>query len=444
MHAIYLGTEKGQHWCNGTDFRTLAHMKKEDNYARIQEYMEKLYQMQTNIASMNKPIIAVAPGHAMNSGAAFLAATGHPMTTLDSKIAFNETTFGFVPHSGASYYMSRMKGEFGTFMALTGLSIHGSDAARIDISKGIVHNPVEYSQEVADHVSTLPYPEFGGEQVFEQQPKEAATYMTPWKDYIETRHQLKFQNKNVDGTRSRNQSMNVGSEIFDGTYTDPHERSPSSIGKANDRYMRYIRADADRNMPEEQGFLDYAQDAPNREQLFTYKNYYADTMHYIESRIGNQYPQINGNSVNHQELIDRCFYGHSVEEIMLNLRKETHPFAVECLKAMQRNSPQSMQLALSMLRKAQNLDYKGCLQMELNVAFHRIQDADFDLGVKSVLGAPKTKGAAHKTAPEWAKAFTEKEIEPYFNSNKYAEGIDLQIVENALLPTKHYYERFSD
>lgn len=95
-------------------------------------------------------MIAVAPGHAYNSGAAFLAATAHPMVTMNSRIAFNEVTFGFVPHSGGSYYMSRLKGEFGTFMALTGLSIHGPDAIKLDIARGVVNNPEEYSQEVAD------------------------------------------------------------------------------------------------------------------------------------------------------------------------------------------------------------------------------------------------------------------------------------------------------
>lgn len=66
------------------------------------------------------------------------------MTTLDSKVGFNEVTFGFVPHSGASYYQSRMKGEFGTFMALTGLPIHGADAVKVDLARGVVHKPLEY------------------------------------------------------------------------------------------------------------------------------------------------------------------------------------------------------------------------------------------------------------------------------------------------------------
>jgi len=141
-------------------------MKKEDATGRIQKYMEELYYLQTNVAHMNKPIIAVAPGHAFNSGAALLAACGHPMSTLDAKVGFNEVTFGFVPHSGGAFYMSRMKGEFGTFMALTGLPIHGSDAVRMDISRGIVHDTQEYSQEVSDHVSSMPFPQVGGVSQF--------------------------------------------------------------------------------------------------------------------------------------------------------------------------------------------------------------------------------------------------------------------------------------
>lgn len=57
---------------------------------------------------------------------------------------------------------------------------------------------------------------------------------------------------------------------------------------------------------------------------------------------------------------------------MDNLRRENHPFATECLNQMERNSMLSMNLALKMVRKAINLDYKGTLQMELDVAFNKI------------------------------------------------------------------------
>jgi Enoyl-CoA hydratase/isomerase len=71
-------------------------------------------------------------------------------------------------------------------------------------------------------------------------------------------------------------------------------------------------------------------------------------------------------------MIDRCFFGNSVEQIMDNLRREKHPFATECLQQMERNSVISMNLALIMVRQAVNLDYKNTLQMELNVAFNKI------------------------------------------------------------------------
>jgi len=57
---------------------------------------------------------------------------------------------------------------------------------------------------------------------------------------------------------------------------------------------------------------------------------------------------------------------------MENLKKENSPFAKMCLDRMQSNSMLSMKLALKMLRESRNLDYKGNLQMELNVALNKI------------------------------------------------------------------------
>lgn len=145
VNMIYLGTHKHENFCHGTDFRSLTHMKKEDNFKAIRDYFEKLYTLQTNIAKTNKPIIAVAPGHSYNSGASLLAATSMPLMTLNSKLAFNEVTFGFVPHSGATYYLSKLPGEFGTFMALTGLPINGADAGILDITSGCVQDPTHHS-----------------------------------------------------------------------------------------------------------------------------------------------------------------------------------------------------------------------------------------------------------------------------------------------------------
>lgn len=111
-------------------------------------------------------------------------------------------------------------------------------------------------------------------------------------------------------------------------------------------------------------------------------------MDYIKSHSGHDYPRDPNTFLKHTDLINRCFYANSVEEIMHNLQMENTPFAQMCLKKMSSNSMLSMKLTLEMLRRAKAMDYKGCLQLELNVALNKIQDKEFDLGVSEILMKP--------------------------------------------------------
>jgi enoyl-CoA hydratase/carnithine racemase len=100
--------------------------------------------------------VVAAPGVALNSGAALLSACSFPLATESLKFGFNEVNYGFVPHSGASYYMSRMPGEFGTFMAVTGLSIGGADSSLIGgITNGMIEKTKYYDEHVASIVDSM-------------------------------------------------------------------------------------------------------------------------------------------------------------------------------------------------------------------------------------------------------------------------------------------------
>jgi hypothetical protein len=46
--------------------------------------------------------------------------------------------------------------------------------------------------------------------------------------------------------------------------------------------------------------------------------------------------------------------------------------------------------------------------------------------------------------PGFKSIISDAEVDSYFAPNKFASGIDLDIVENSLLPTRHFFERFSD
>ena len=139
----------------------------------------------------------------------------------------------------------------------------------------------------------------------------------------------------MDSTRMGRQQKMLE---FEDELRELKERIPQSTAEADYNYMRYIKDDAKRVKEEEDNYLSMAKDDPNRTRAFLYRNYYADVMNYVTPRIGNQFSEFNGFACNHQELIDRCFYSNSVEEIMENLRKENSPFALECLDAMKHNS----------------------------------------------------------------------------------------------------------
>lgn len=100
-----------------------------------------------------------------------------------------------------------------------------------------------------------------------------------------------------------------------------------------------------------------------------------------------------------------------------------------------------MKLALKLLRDARTLDFKGALQNELTVALNKIGDKDFELGVSEILLKPH-RGAL--TNPGFSKEATPDQVQSYFAPNPWSARIQLDVVEKALLPTRFYYERFSD
>lgn len=57
---------------------------------------------------------------------------------------------------------------------------------------------------------------------------------------------------------------------------------------------------------------------------------------------------------------------------------------------------------------------------------------------------PKIKGAKEKTAAAFNKKVNDNDLTKYFEESKWSKDVNLGIVENSLLPTRQYYQRFSD
>lgn len=46
--------------------------------------------------------------------------------------------------------------------------------------------------------------------------------------------------------------------------------------------------------------------------------------------------------------------------------------------------------------------------------------------------------------PEFSKDIKDKDLDRYFQPSKLSESVHVDVVENALLPTRMYYQKFSD
>jgi len=68
------------------------------------------------------------------------------MGSKNTSWRLNETSLGYIPDAGASYYLSRLSNELGTFLALTGWKIDGYDMSRSGIAferMFITHEEIE-------------------------------------------------------------------------------------------------------------------------------------------------------------------------------------------------------------------------------------------------------------------------------------------------------------
>src|SRR5947199_115817 len=86
--------------------------------SKSQEYFALEYKLDHLIATYSKPYLAYMDGITMGGGVG-LSVHGHiRIATERTQFAMPETTIGFFPDVGASFFLPRMDGEIGTYLAL--------------------------------------------------------------------------------------------------------------------------------------------------------------------------------------------------------------------------------------------------------------------------------------------------------------------------------------
>ena len=81
-----------------------------------------------------KPLICWGHGYVMGGGMGLLQAGTFRIVTPDCRLAMPEVSIGLHTDVGASWFLPRLPGRLGLFVALTGTQINARDALDLDLA----------------------------------------------------------------------------------------------------------------------------------------------------------------------------------------------------------------------------------------------------------------------------------------------------------------------
>lgn len=127
---IIIGGAGPKAFCAGGDVAALAQQNTNgpDGREASQAYFGLEYQLDHLIATYPKPYIAYMDGITMGGGVGLSVHAPIRIATERTLFAMPETTIGFFPDVGGSFFLPRLEGRIGTYLALTSERLKGVNA----------------------------------------------------------------------------------------------------------------------------------------------------------------------------------------------------------------------------------------------------------------------------------------------------------------------------
>ncbi|XP_047629022.1 3-hydroxyisobutyryl-CoA hydrolase, mitochondrial isoform X1 [Phacochoerus africanus] len=124
-------------FCAGGDIRVISENTK-TNPKMVQDFFREEYMLNNAIDSCRKPYIALIHGITMGGGVGLSVHGQFRVATEKSLFAMPETAIGLFPDVGGGYFLPRLQGKLGYFLALTGFRLKGRDVYTAGIATHFV------------------------------------------------------------------------------------------------------------------------------------------------------------------------------------------------------------------------------------------------------------------------------------------------------------------
>ena len=127
VEAVVLDHAEGRGFCAGGDINLLRNSALNDGGASGRAFFHDEYQLNHQMMTYDKPIVAFMDGITMGGGVGIALPARYRVATEHTRFAMPETGIGLFPDVGGGWHLSRLGGRLGQFLALTGARLDGAE-----------------------------------------------------------------------------------------------------------------------------------------------------------------------------------------------------------------------------------------------------------------------------------------------------------------------------
>jgi enoyl-CoA hydratase len=131
--AIIIDHAEGRGFCAGGDIAFLRESALEGGEAGRRFFHDE-YQLNHLLFTYPKPVIAFMDGITMGGGVGISQPAAYRIATENTRFAMPETGIGLFPDVGGGWYLSRLSGRVGQYLALTGARIDGAECLAVGLA----------------------------------------------------------------------------------------------------------------------------------------------------------------------------------------------------------------------------------------------------------------------------------------------------------------------
>lgn len=134
VELVILKSNHERAFCVGIDMRRISELSLMGYFDETENFFRTQNNLILRIANFTKPLLSLIEGVCMGSGLGLSMQGKYRIATENVVFAMPDTTLGFFPNAGASYFLPRMPLHSGFWIGLGGARIKKHDALTLGLS----------------------------------------------------------------------------------------------------------------------------------------------------------------------------------------------------------------------------------------------------------------------------------------------------------------------